>query len=83
MGRRKARSGRKPREGRAVDVDAVIARERDARSRCAAKRRFDSESEARTFALYHRSQWSDDPVPYQCEFCRGWHFASRRPPAGR
>ena len=83
MGRRKARSGRKPREGAAVDVDAVIAREQNARARCETKARFESEAEARTFVLLHRAQWGENPVPYQCEFCRGWHFASRKPPAGR
>ena len=66
-----------------MNVDAVIQRERTARARCESKRRFDSESEARTFVLVHRAQWGEDPVPYQCEFCRGWHFATRRPLGGR
>jgi hypothetical protein len=83
MGRSKARRGRRPPERRGPDLEAIAAREQAHRDRCARKRDFDTEQEARTFALYHRTQFGDDTVPYECDLCGRWHLASRRPPPGR
>ena len=83
MGRRKARSGQKPRTGPPVDVDLVIAREREARDRCASKRTFETEAEARSIIAMHRAYYGETQIPYQCEFCRQWHLATQRPPEGR
>ena len=80
---RKARRGRKQPERQGPDPEAVFAREQRARERCRSKRRFETESEARAIALYHRTQWGEDSVPYHCELCDGWHFASRKPMPGR
>ena len=83
MGRGKARRGRKSPQRPGPDLAAIAAREQRHRDRCAAKRSFDDEQEARTFALYHRTQFGEDNVPYRCELCGNWHLASRRPPPGR
>ena len=83
MGRGKARRGRKPPQRAAPDLEAIAAREQRHRERCKTKRVFGTEQEARTFALYHRTQFGEDNVPYRCELCDGWHLASRRPPPGR
>lgn len=83
MGRGKARRGRKPPQREAPDLDAIAAREQAHRDRCAKKRSFDTEQEARTIAAMHRARWAEDNVPYLCDFCGSWHFASRKPPPGR
>ena len=59
------------------DVEASFAHTQRERDRCAQKQWFASESEARAFALMHRTQYGEDRVAYRCEHCDGWHLASR------
>lgn len=80
---RKARRGRKPPERKGPDVETILAREQRHRERCRTKQWFETETDARTFALYHRAQWGEDRIAYRCELCDGWHLASRKPMPGR
>jgi hypothetical protein len=59
--------------------NAQRALEADRRRReiCARKDRFESESEARSFAIMHSPGRGPRQAPYLCEVCGGWHLTSR------
>jgi rubrerythrin len=59
-------------------IDVALERERRARAACAAKDRYENESEARATALMHVPGRGDRSVPYRCDVCGGWHLTSRR-----
>jgi hypothetical protein len=71
-------SRRAPRRDDAVE-NAQRALEADRRKReiCARKDRFESESEARSFAIMHSPGRGPRQAPYLCEVCGGWHLTSR------
>jgi hypothetical protein len=56
---------------------AAAARAERERARCEGKQWFETEAEARSIALMHRTQWGEDRVAYACTICGGWHLASR------
>jgi hypothetical protein len=48
------------------------------RAACAAKDRYASEAEARSFAIMHVPGRGRRSKPYQCDICGGWHLTSSR-----
>ena len=76
--RDRAGSRRAPRADRAVEnVERQLAAERQRRENCGRKDRFDSESEARSFAIMHNPGRGPRQQPYECDICSGWHLTSR------
>jgi hypothetical protein len=67
-----------PRSAPRADPGRAIERERRAHEACAAKDRYESESEARATALMHVPGRGSRSVAYRCELCNGWHLTSRR-----
>lgn len=59
------------------DVRRRLEAERRLRENCARKDRFESESEARSFAIMHSPGRGPRQVPYLCKVCGGWHLTSR------
>jgi rubrerythrin len=59
-------------------ADAALERDRRARAACAAKDRYETESEARATALMHVPGRGDRSIPYRCPVCGGWHLTSTR-----
>lgn len=76
MPRRHPKPG--PRRGHSSPPRPDPARlaEQEARRReaCAAKVRYDSEAEARAFALMHTPGRAPRATPYLCDVCDGWHL---------
>ena len=72
-GRRRA-----PGPDRTVEnVQKGIDADRRRRENCARKDRFETESEARSFALMHNPGRGPRQQPYSCDVCHGWHLTSR------
>ena len=56
---------------RSLDAD------RKRREDCARKDRFETEAEARSFAIMHNPGRGPRQQPYHCDVCDGWHLTSR------
>jgi hypothetical protein len=70
-----------PGPDRAVEnVEQRLAAEQRRRETCARKDRFESEGEARSFAIMHSPGRGPRRQPYRCEVCDGWHLTSRPTP---
>jgi hypothetical protein len=54
------------------------ARNAQRRAACASKRQFATEAEARTAALWDRTQFGERLTCYRCEECGGWHLTRER-----
>jgi hypothetical protein len=67
-----------PRRGRSAPPQPGLARiaEHEARRReaCAAKVRYDTEAEARSFAIMHAPGRGPRASAYLCDVCGGWHL---------
>ena len=69
---------RAPKRGNVVEnVEQRLAAEQRHRERCATKDRFESEAEARSFAIMHSPGRGPRQQPYECDVCGGWHLTSR------
>jgi len=78
--RRGSRRGPR-REDPVENAQRRLEAERRLRENCARKDRFESESEARSFAIMHSPGRGPRQSPYLCEVCGGWHLTSRPPTA--
>lgn len=67
-----------PRRGPALpprpDVARIAEQETRRREACAAKVRYDTEAEARSFALMHDPGRGPRASAYVCDVCDGWHL---------
>lgn len=71
---------RTPRAGNAVEnVQRRLAAEARLRENCARKERFETESEARSYAIMHSPGRGPRQQAYACEVCKGWHLTTVRP----
>ncbi len=67
------RRGGRP-AGPAPDVERLARQAAQRREACAAKVRYDTEPEARSFAIMHSPGRGPRATPYLCEVCDGWHL---------
>jgi hypothetical protein len=69
---------RDPRRGRAGppprDPGRTAEQETRRRAACAAKIRYETEAEARSFALMHTPGRGPRASVYLCDVCDGWHL---------
>jgi hypothetical protein len=72
-GTRRATRARNPVE----NVERRLAAEQRHRENCARKDRFETEAEARSFAIMHNPGRGPRAKPYLCDVCAGWHLTSR------
>lgn len=56
------------------DLARLAEQEARRREACAAKVRYDTEDEARSFALMHTPGRGLRATPYLCDVCGGWHL---------
>lgn len=59
------------------NVERSLAADRQRRENCARKDRFETEAEARSFAIMHNPGRGPRQQPYSCDVCDGWHLTSR------
>ena len=59
------------------DVKNIAGHQRRERATCTVKDRFESEAQARAFAVMHTPGRGPRSAPYQCAICDGWHLTSR------
>ncbi|MBJ7521046.1 MAG: hypothetical protein JHC84_15210 [Solirubrobacteraceae bacterium] len=57
-----------------IDVERVARQAAQRREACAAKVRYDTEAEARSFAIMHSPGRGPRATPYLCDVCDGWHL---------
>lgn len=57
-----------------LDLGRIAERETRRREACAAKVRYETEAEARSFAIMHTPGRGPRATPYLCDVCGGWHL---------
>lgn len=56
------------------DVERIAEQEARRRRACAGKVRYDTEAEARSFAIMHDPGRGPRATAYACDICNGWHL---------
>lgn len=64
-----------------ANAERRLAAEQRHRQNCARKDRFETEAEARSFALMHNPGRGPRATAYRCDVCGGWHLTSRDAPS--
>ena len=66
--------GRPPKRDDDRELGSSLEFEQRRRANCAAKDRYDSEAQARSFALMHTPGAGPRSKAYHCDVCDGWHL---------